>query len=121
MSIKNCSAKSKSFKVIYFFFENQKLKALEKTSQFCFSFLSFITLFQLLVGYVWSGNFSFSLLGLRIVRLPPKEKPKRIIINLLIQVFFMMPEYTSDVDGMGVLRLLEAIRIVGLDKIRFHK
>ena len=28
----------------------------------------------------------------------------------------MMPEYTSDVDGMGVLRLLEAIRIVGLDK-----
>ena len=58
----------------------------------------------------------FSLLGLRIVRLPPKEKPKRIIINLLIQVSFMMPEYTSDVDGMGVLRLLEAIRIVGLDK-----
>ncbi|XP_075260369.1 GDP-mannose 4,6 dehydratase-like [Convolutriloba macropyga] len=33
-----------------------------------------------------------------------------------VQVSFIMPEYTSDVDAMGVLRLLEAVRIVGLDK-----
>ncbi|AGE49656.1 GDP-D-mannose dehydratase [Acanthocystis turfacea Chlorella virus Can0610SP] len=33
-----------------------------------------------------------------------------------VQVSFEMPEYTADVDGMGTLRLLEAIRICGLEK-----
>ncbi|AGE49329.1 GDP-D-mannose dehydratase [Acanthocystis turfacea Chlorella virus Br0604L] len=33
-----------------------------------------------------------------------------------VQVSFEMPEYTSDVDGIGTLRLLEAIRICGLEK-----
>jgi hypothetical protein len=32
------------------------------------------------------------------------------------QVSFDMPEYTADVDGVGVLRLLNAIRICGLEK-----
>jgi GDPmannose 4,6-dehydratase len=32
------------------------------------------------------------------------------------------PEYTADVDGMGTLRLLEAIRILGLEKkTRFYQ
>ena len=33
-----------------------------------------------------------------------------------VQVSFDSPEYTADVDGMGVLRILEAIRILGLAK-----
>ena len=31
-------------------------------------------------------------------------------------VSFESPEYTADVDAMGTLRLLEAIRILGLEK-----
>lgn len=31
-----------------------------------------------------------------------------------VQVSFEMPEYTADVDGIGTLRLLEAVRILGL-------
>ena len=33
-----------------------------------------------------------------------------------VKVSFDMPEYTADVDGIGTLRLLEAIRILGLSK-----
>jgi GDPmannose 4,6-dehydratase len=33
-----------------------------------------------------------------------------------VAVSFESPEYTSDVDAMGTLRLLEAIRILGLEK-----
>ncbi len=33
-----------------------------------------------------------------------------------VQVSFEMPEYTANADGVGMLRLLEAIRILGLEK-----
>ena len=33
-----------------------------------------------------------------------------------VQVSFEMPEYTANADGLGTLRLLEAIRILGLEK-----
>lgn len=33
-----------------------------------------------------------------------------------VQVSFQSPEYTSNVDGIGVLRILEAIRVAGLEK-----
>src|SRR5688572_17180662 len=33
-----------------------------------------------------------------------------------VKVSFDTPEYTADVDGVGTLRLLEAIRILGLEK-----
>jgi len=39
-----------------------------------------------------------------------------------VQVSFEMPEYTGDVDGLGTLRLLEAIRANGLTSIvRFYQ
>ena len=39
-----------------------------------------------------------------------------------VKVSFESPEYTADVDGMGTLRLLEAIRILGLtEKTRFYQ
>ena len=39
-----------------------------------------------------------------------------------VQVSFEMPEYTADADGLGTLRILEAIRLLGLsDKIRFYQ
>jgi len=40
-----------------------------------------------------------------------------------VKVSFEMPEYTGNVDGLGALRLLEAIRNSGIpnDKIRFYQ
>ena len=33
-----------------------------------------------------------------------------------VRVSFEMPEYVADTDGIGTLRLLEAVRILGLEK-----
>lgn len=39
-----------------------------------------------------------------------------------VQVSFEVPEYTADTDGMGTLRLLEALRILGMEnKVRFYQ
>jgi len=39
-----------------------------------------------------------------------------------VSVSFQLPEYTADVNGLGALRLLEAIRICGLEKkTRFYQ
>jgi GDPmannose 4,6-dehydratase len=39
-----------------------------------------------------------------------------------VAVSFEEPEYTANVDGLGALRLLEAIRITGLDRdVRFYQ
>lgn len=37
-----------------------------------------------------------------------------------VQVSFQMPEYTADVDGLGTLRLLDAVRETGL-KVKFYQ
>ncbi|KAI2502670.1 GDP-mannose 4-6 dehydratase [Fragilaria crotonensis] len=39
-----------------------------------------------------------------------------------VKVSFDMPEYTADCDGIGVLRMLDAIRAAGLEKsVKFYK
>lgn len=39
-----------------------------------------------------------------------------------VKVSFEMPEYTADTDGLGTLRILEAIRLLGLsNKTRFYQ
>ena len=39
-----------------------------------------------------------------------------------VKVSFEIPEYTANSDGLGTLRILEAIRLLGLtDKIRFYQ
>ena len=39
-----------------------------------------------------------------------------------VKVSFEVPEYTVDTDGVGTLRLLEAIRILGMEKkVRFYQ
>ena len=60
-----------------------------------------------------------------LVRIVKETQPDEIY-NLGAQshvaVSFESPEYTADVDGMGTLRLLEAIRILGLEnKTRFYQ
>src|SRR3546814_17121385 len=39
-----------------------------------------------------------------------------------VQVSFETPEYTANADALGTLRLLEAIRILGMaDQVRFYQ
>ena len=60
-----------------------------------------------------------------LIRLVQEVQPDEIY-NLAaqshVQVSFETPEYTANSDGLGTLRLLEAIRILGLkDKSRFYQ
>ena len=60
-----------------------------------------------------------------LVRIVQEVQPDEIY-NLAaqshVQVSFESPEYTANTDGLGTLRLLEAIRILGLnDKVRFYQ
>jgi GDPmannose 4,6-dehydratase len=60
-----------------------------------------------------------------LIRLVQQIQPTEIY-NLAAQshvaVSFESPEYTANADGVGVLRLLEAIRILGLEKtVRFYQ
>ena len=60
-----------------------------------------------------------------LVRIIQETQPDEIY-NLGAQshvaVSFESPEYTADVDGMGTLRILEAIRILGMEKkTRFYQ
>jgi GDPmannose 4,6-dehydratase len=60
-----------------------------------------------------------------VIRLIQETQPTEIY-NLAaqshVQVSFETPEYTANADGMGTLRLLEAIRILKLqDKVKFYQ
>jgi GDPmannose 4,6-dehydratase len=60
-----------------------------------------------------------------IIRIVQETRPDEIY-NLAaqshVQVSFETPEYTANADGLGTLRLLEAIRILGrADTIRFYQ
>lgn len=60
-----------------------------------------------------------------IIRIVQETQPDEIY-NLAaqshVQVSFETPEYTANADGVGVLRILEAIRILGLErKTRFYQ
>lgn len=63
--------------------------------------------------------------GSNLTRIVQEVQPDEIY-NLGAQshvaVSFEMPEYTADVDALGTLRLLEAIRLLGLErKTRFYQ
>ena len=60
-----------------------------------------------------------------LTRIIAETKPDEVY-NLAAQshvaVSFESPEYTADVDGLGTLRLLEAIRFLGMEKsTRFYQ
>ena len=60
-----------------------------------------------------------------IIRIMQDTKPSEIY-NLAAQshvaVSFEQPEYTANADALGVLRILEGIRILGLEKtVKFYQ
>lgn len=63
--------------------------------------------------------------GLNLIRIIQETKPDEIY-NLgamsHVKVSFDIPEYTANADGMGALRLLDALRILGMEKTtRFYQ
>ena len=59
-----------------------------------------------------------------LIRLVQEVQPDEIY-NLAaqshVQVSFETPEYTANSDAMGTLRLLEAMRILGMNDTRFYQ
>ncbi|MEQ1770200.1 MAG: GDP-mannose 4,6-dehydratase [Devosia sp.] len=59
---------------------------------------------------------------IRIVQETQPDEIYNLAAQSHVQVSFETPEYTANSDGIGVLRLLEAIRILGLEsKTRFYQ
>lgn len=59
---------------------------------------------------------------IRIIKQVQPDEIYNLAAQSHVAVSFESPEYTADVDGMGTLRLLEAIRILGLEKkTRFYQ
>jgi len=68
------------------------------------------------------GDLSDSTNLIRIVQDTQPDEIYNLGAQSHVAVSFESPEYTADVDGLGTLRLLEAIRILGLEKkTRFYQ
>src|SRR6186997_1353663 len=58
----------------------------------------------------------------RIVQMAQPDEIYNLAAQSHVQVSFEEPEYTANSDALGTLRILEAIRILGLgDKTRFYQ
>ena len=56
-----------------------------------------------------------------LIRLIQKIKPSEIYnlaLSLMLKFLFDLPEYTTETDAMGTLRVLEAVRISGLKNMQ---
>ena len=62
------------------------------------------------------GDLSDSLSLVRIVGLVKPDELYNLAAQSHVQVSFEVPEYTADVAGTGVLRVLEAVRLCGMEK-----
>ncbi len=62
------------------------------------------------------GDLSDSSSLIRIIRLVEPDEIYNLAAQSHVQVSFDVPEYSGDVDAIGVLRILEAVRILGLEK-----
>ncbi|MGK7295913.1 MAG: GDP-mannose 4,6-dehydratase, partial [Candidatus Wenzhouxiangella sp. M2_3B_020] len=78
--------------------------------------------FKGLPFYLHYGDMSDSTNLIRLVQETQPDEVYNLAAQSHVQVSFESPEYTADVDALGVLRLLEAIRILGLEKkTRFYQ
>ena len=62
------------------------------------------------------GDLADSSSLIRIVGLTQPDEIYNLAAQSHVQVSFDVPEYSGDVDALGVLRILEAVRILGLTK-----
>ena len=66
--------------------------------------------------FLHHGDMTDSSNLIRIIQQTQPDEIYNLAAQSHVAVSFESPEYTADVDGMGTLRLLEAIRILGLEK-----
>ena len=72
--------------------------------------------------YLHHGDLTDSSNLIRIIQQTQPDEIYNLAAQSHVAVSFESPEYTADVDGMGTLRMLEAIRILGLEKkTRFYQ
>jgi GDPmannose 4,6-dehydratase len=58
----------------------------------------------------------------RIIQMVQPDEIYNLAAQSHVKISFETPEYTANADALGVLRILEAIRLLGLtDKIRFYQ
>src|SRR5258705_855851 len=68
------------------------------------------------------GDMTDSMALTRVVQLAQPDEIYNLAAQSHVAVSFEEPEYTANADGLGALRLLEAIRILGLGKkARFYQ
>ncbi|MER8675277.1 GDP-mannose 4,6-dehydratase [Mesorhizobium sp. M0037] len=68
------------------------------------------------------GDLTDSTNLIRVVQESQPDEIYNLAAQSHVQVSFETPEYTANADGIGTLRLLEAIRLLGLtDKTRFYQ
>ena len=67
--------------------------------------------------YLHYGDLSDSLSLVKIVSTVKPDEIYNLAAQSHVQVSFDVPEFTADVDATGVLRILEAVRVCGLEKI----
>ena len=71
---------------------------------------------------IHDGDLSDSSSIIRILNIVRPDEIYNLAAQSHVQVSFDVPEYSGDVDALGVLRLLEAIRILGMEKTcRFYQ
>ena len=66
--------------------------------------------------YLHHGDMTDSSSILRIMQETQPDEIYNLAAQSHVAVSFEIPEYTADVDALGCLRILEAIRILGLEK-----
>ena len=63
-----------------------------------------------------NGDMTDSMSIMRIVSLVRPDEIYNLAAQSHVQVSFDVPEYSADADAIGVLRILEAVRILGMEK-----
>jgi GDPmannose 4,6-dehydratase len=72
--------------------------------------------------YLHYGDMTDSTNLIRVMQETRPDEVYNLAAQSHVQVSFETPEYTANADGIGVLRMLEAIRILGLEKkTRFYQ
>ena len=66
--------------------------------------------------FLHHGDLTDSSNLIRIVQQVQPDEIYNLAAQSHVAVSFEVPEYTADADALGTLRLLEAIRILGLEK-----
>lgn len=78
--------------------------------------------FKGLPFYLHYGDLTDSTNLIRIIQEVQPDEIYNLAAQSHVQVSFEVPEYTANTDALGTLRILEAIRILGLqDKTKFYQ